>query len=59
VRFRPGRSAAIVNIGAALVADLVGAGHSVTALVRTEAAAAKATGLGARARSATCSTPGG
>jgi len=36
-------------LGSALVAELIGAGHSVTALVRNEAGAAKATGLGARA----------
>src|SRR4051794_21180109 len=36
-------------IGSALIKELVGAGHSVTALVRNEAGAAKATGLGARA----------
>ncbi len=36
-------------LGSALIAELVGAGHSVTALVRNEAGAAKATGLGAQA----------
>jgi nucleoside-diphosphate-sugar epimerase len=36
-------------LGSALIAELVGAGHSVTALVRNEAGAAKATALGARA----------
>ncbi|MEU8228055.1 NAD-dependent epimerase/dehydratase family protein [Actinoplanes sp. NPDC048967] len=36
-------------LGSALIAELVGAGHSVTALVRNEAGAGKATALGARA----------
>lgn len=36
-------------IGSALVKELVGAGHSVTALVRNEAGAAKVSALGARA----------
>src|SRR5690349_5936807 len=36
-------------LGSALITELVGAGHGVTALVRNEAGAAKATGLGARA----------
>jgi nucleoside-diphosphate-sugar epimerase len=36
-------------LGSALIAELVGAGHSVTALVRNETGAAKAAALGARA----------